>query len=194
VKGSCFVLLQKVEDMGVGDFQAGFDNDIEKGFGQTPALYPGIGADENTLRWGFIRKVYGILSVQFVLTTVVAGFVVLSTPVSQFFQANPISIIVLAFLPLILLCPLYAYQQSHPLNLILLGLFTVSISLTVGISCSLAPGKSPLICTGWKSIFEGRFIKKIISFLWDLRSYEVLIFFMNSHQTYWDNGNSCFEL
>jgi FtsH-binding integral membrane protein len=139
VKGSCFVLLQKVADMGVGDFQAGFDNDIEKGFGQTPALYPGIGADENTLRWGFIRKVYGILSVQFVLTTVVAGFVVLSTPVSQFFQANPISIIILAFLPLILLCPLYAYQQSHPLNLILLGLFTVSISLTVGISCSLAP-------------------------------------------------------
>lgn len=101
MKGSCFVLLQKVADMGVGDFQAGFDNDIEKGFGQTPVLYPGIGADENTLRWGFIRKVYGILSVQFVLTTVVAGFVVLSTPVSQFFQANPISIIVLAFLPLI---------------------------------------------------------------------------------------------
>ncbi len=87
--------------MGVGDFQAGFDDDIEKGFGQTPVLYPGIGADENTLRWGFIRKVYGILSVQFVLTTVVAGFVVLSTPVSQFFQANPLSIIVLAFLPLI---------------------------------------------------------------------------------------------
>ena len=42
------------------------------------------------------------------------------------------------------MCPLYAYHQSHPLNLILLGLFTVTISLSVGISCSLAPSKEPL--------------------------------------------------
>jgi FtsH-binding integral membrane protein len=124
--------------MGVGDFHIDFD-DIEKGFGQSTALYPGIAADENKLRWGFIRKVYGILSVQFVLTTVVAGLVVLSASVNQFFQSNPASVLVLAFLPLVLMCPLYAYQQSHPLNLILLGLFTVSISLSVGISCSLAP-------------------------------------------------------
>jgi FtsH-binding integral membrane protein len=126
--------------MGVGDFHIDFD-DIEKGFGQSTALYPGIAADENKLRWGFIRKVYGILSVQFVLTTVVAGLVVLSASVNQFFQSNPASVLVLAFLPLVLMCPLYAYQQSHPLNLILLGLFTVSISLSVGISCSLAPRK-----------------------------------------------------
>jgi len=124
--------------MGVGDFHIEFD-DMEKGFGQSTALYPGIAADENKLRWGFIRKVYGILSVQFVLTTVVAGLVVLSASVNEFFQANPASVLVLAFLPLVLMCPLYAYQQSHPLNLILLGLFTVSISLSVGISCSLAP-------------------------------------------------------
>jgi hypothetical protein len=67
--------------MGVGDFHIDFD-DIEKGFGQSTALYPGIAADENKLRWGFIRKVYGILSV-------------------QFFQSNPASVLVLAFLPLV---------------------------------------------------------------------------------------------
>jgi FtsH-binding integral membrane protein len=86
--------------MGVGDFHIDFD-DIEKGFGQSTALYPGIAADENKLRWGFIRKVYGILSVQFVLTTVVAGLVVLSASVNQFIQANPASVLVLAFLPLV---------------------------------------------------------------------------------------------
>lgn len=38
------------------------------------------------------------------------------------------------------MCPLYAYHQSHPLNLILLGLFTVTMSLSVGIASSMAPG------------------------------------------------------
>jgi FtsH-binding integral membrane protein len=86
--------------MGVEDFHSDSD-DIEKGLGQSTALYPGIAADENELRWGFIRKVYGILSVQFVLTTVVAGLVVLSASVNQFIQANPASVLVLAFLPLV---------------------------------------------------------------------------------------------
>ncbi|CAL5400637.1 unnamed protein product [Camellia sinensis] len=39
--------------------------DIEEG-----TLYPGLGYGENQLRWGFIRKVYGILAAQLVLTTV----------------------------------------------------------------------------------------------------------------------------
>jgi FtsH-binding integral membrane protein len=38
------------------------------------------------------------------------------------------------------MCPLYYYHQSHPINLILLGLFTVAISLTVGIVCALTDG------------------------------------------------------
>jgi FtsH-binding integral membrane protein len=38
------------------------------------------------------------------------------------------------------MCPLYYYHQSHPINLVLLGLFTVAISLTVGIVCALTEG------------------------------------------------------
>jgi FtsH-binding integral membrane protein len=38
------------------------------------------------------------------------------------------------------MCPLYAYHQSHPLNLVLLGFFTVAVSLTVGISCAFTDG------------------------------------------------------
>lgn len=124
--------------MGVGEFKMGFD-DLEAGFGPNKLLYPGIGAEENALRWGFIRKVYGILSVQLVLTTIVAGFVVMYDPIKEFFLQTPGLVLFLAFVPLIIMCPLYAYHQSHPLNLILLGLFTVTISLSVGISCSLAP-------------------------------------------------------
>jgi len=114
--------------------------DIETGLGQPPALYPGIPAEENVLRWGFIRKVYGILSVQLVLTTLVSAIVVFTPAVTGFLQSNSWSLIFISILPLILLCPLYYYHQSHPLNLVLLGLFTVAISLTVGIVCALTEG------------------------------------------------------
>jgi len=114
--------------------------DLETGYGNTAALYPGIPADENELRWGFIRKVYGILSLQVVLTTLVAGMVVVTPAITEFFVRSPWSLIFIAFLPLILMCPLYYYHQQHPVNLILLGLFTVAISLTVGLSCALTNG------------------------------------------------------
>ncbi|KAH9623894.1 hypothetical protein KSS87_003110 [Heliosperma pusillum] len=42
--------------------------DIEEG----EVLYPGLGYGENQLRWGFVRKVYGILSAQLILTTLVS--------------------------------------------------------------------------------------------------------------------------
>ena len=38
------------------------------------------------------------------------------------------------------LIPLLKYQQKHPHNYILLGLFTVSISLTVGVTCANTDG------------------------------------------------------
>jgi FtsH-binding integral membrane protein len=111
--------------------------DLESG---QAGLYPGITAEDNVLRWAFIRKVYGILSTQMVLTTAVASVVVFSTPVKEFFVSSPWLLITIAFLPLILMCPLYAYHQSHPLNLVLLGFFTVAVSLTVGISCAFTDG------------------------------------------------------
>ncbi|CAK9279406.1 unnamed protein product [Sphagnum jensenii] len=101
---------------------------------------PNAPAEENVLRWGFIRKVYGILSVQLVLTTLVSAIVVFTPAVTGFLQSNSWSLIFISILPLILMCPLYYYHQSHPLNLVLLGLFTVAISLTVGIVCALTEG------------------------------------------------------
>lgn len=121
-----------------GKFKYGGDYDIESG---QPSLYPGITADENTLRWAFIRKVYGILSTQMVLTAAVASVVVFSSSVRDFFASSPVLLIAIAFLPLVLMCPLYYYHQSHPLNLVLLGFFTVGVSLTVGISCAFTNGQ-----------------------------------------------------
>ena len=53
--------------------------DLEAGTGET--LYPGISRGESALRWGFVRKVYGILAAQLLLTTAVSALTV-STPPS----------------------------------------------------------------------------------------------------------------
>uniref|UniRef100_A0A1D1XZA9 BI1-like protein n=1 Tax=Anthurium amnicola TaxID=1678845 RepID=A0A1D1XZA9_9ARAE len=110
--------------------------DLEAG-----GLYPGISHGENELRWGFIRKVYGILAAQILLTTLVSTFTVLYRPVNDLLQGTPGLAIGLAILPLVLLCPLYHYQQKHPLNFVFLGLFTLSLSLTVGVACANTQGK-----------------------------------------------------
>ncbi|KAI5077460.1 hypothetical protein GOP47_0007900 [Adiantum capillus-veneris] len=115
--------------------------DVESGYGHQPPLYPYIAPDENAMRWAFIRKVYTILSMQLILTAIVAGTVAFYHPVSEFLVRTPGIIIGIAFLPFIFLCPLYCYRQIFPLNLILLALFTASISFTIGIAAAFTEAK-----------------------------------------------------
>ncbi|KAG0452571.1 hypothetical protein HPP92_025235 [Vanilla planifolia] len=112
------------------------DVDLEAG-----TLYPGLSTGENELRWGFVRKVYGILAAQIVLTTAVSAATVLYAPINNLLSGSVGLALVLAFLPLLLMCPLYHYQQKHPLNLVFLGLFTISLSLSVGVACANTQGR-----------------------------------------------------
>ncbi|CAL9134131.1 unnamed protein product [Musa textilis] len=96
------------------------------------------------LRWAFIRKIYTILTVQLALTAAVAAVVVSVKSISHFFVSSSAGLglyIFLIILPFILLCPLYIYRERHPVNLLLLGLFTLSISFAVGMSCAFTSGK-----------------------------------------------------
>jgi len=113
--------------------------DLEAGDGST--LYPGLSHGENELRWGFVRKVYGILCAQFVLTTIVSAATVLYTPINELLRDSLGLAFVIAIMPLILMFPLYHYQQKHPLNFVFLGLFTVCLSLSVGVACANTEGK-----------------------------------------------------
>ncbi|KAK8937432.1 BI1-like protein [Platanthera zijinensis] len=119
-----------------GFTRIGKDVDLEAG-----TLYPGLSAGENELRWGFVRKVYGILAAQIVLTTAVSTATVLYAPINNLLSGSPGLAFVLAFLPLLLMCPLYHYQQKHPLNFLFLGLFTASLSLSVGVACANTEGR-----------------------------------------------------
>ncbi|KAJ8619608.1 hypothetical protein MRB53_028137 [Persea americana] len=112
------------------------DLDLEEG-----TLYPGISKGENALRWGFIRKVYGILAAQILLTTIVSAVTVLYTPISDTLRSSPGLVLGVSIVPLFLMFPLYHYQQKHPLNFVFLGLFTVFLSLSVGIACANTKGR-----------------------------------------------------
>ncbi|XP_074557875.1 BI1-like protein [Curcuma longa] len=114
------------------------DGDLETGWAP---LHPGLSRAESDLRWGFVRKVYGILATQILLTTAVSAATVLHPPINSALSASPGLALALAILPLVLLLPLYHYRQKHPLNLAFLGLFTVCLSLSIGVACANTEGK-----------------------------------------------------
>lgn len=112
--------------------------DIESG----ERLFPEVGGrTENQLRWGFIRKVYGILTAQIILTTAVSAVTVLYSPITELLRENSGILLFLVFAPFILLWPLHVYKHKHPHNFIFLGLFTASLSLTVGVTCANTEGR-----------------------------------------------------
>ncbi|EPS68151.1 hypothetical protein M569_06622, partial [Genlisea aurea] len=124
----------------VGSVEADEMKKVEIDLESGESLYPGIGRGENRLRWGFIRKVYGILAAQILITTAVSAVTVLYAPVNDLLRGSPGLMMFLIFTPFILMWPLYIYRQKHPLNLVFLGLFTTSLSLTVGVSCANTEG------------------------------------------------------
>uniref|UniRef100_A0A9I9EAS7 BI1-like protein n=1 Tax=Cucumis melo TaxID=3656 RepID=A0A9I9EAS7_CUCME len=101
-------------------------------------IYPMM-MESPQLRWGFIRKVYAIISMQLLLTAAVAAAVVFIRPIPNFFvKTTPgiIAYIGIVIFTFIVLCPLYAYHRHHPWNFILLTLFTIGIAFSVGITCA----------------------------------------------------------
>ncbi|KAI7842402.1 hypothetical protein COHA_004041 [Chlorella ohadii] len=112
-------------------FGGGGGGDVESGL-----LYPGQDSLDAALRWGFVKKVYGIIAAQLLLTTLVATVVVVNSDVRHFMLAHwgvQIALLVVSMLGLI---PLYIWRHSHPHNLLLLGVWTCLFSVTVGMAVS----------------------------------------------------------
>ncbi|GMP90919.1 hypothetical protein CsSME_00041838 [Camellia sinensis var. sinensis] len=100
------------------------------------------------LRWAFIRKIYSILALQLLITIAVAAVVITVRPVALFFSTTGAGLalyIVIIITPFIVLCPLYYYHQTHPVNYFLLGLFTVSLAFIVGLTCAFTNGKQSIL-------------------------------------------------
>ncbi|KAK3149078.1 hypothetical protein QOZ80_3AG0212680 [Eleusine coracana subsp. coracana] len=91
------------------------------------------------LRWAFIRKVYVIVAMQLLLTVAVAATVNLVDPIRAFFLSRTkeaiIAFILILISPIIVMILMIFCRKKHPINLVLLALFTVCISLSVGLGC-----------------------------------------------------------
>ncbi|XP_027096201.1 protein LIFEGUARD 2-like [Coffea arabica] len=115
-------------------------DDLESG---ARPLYPMM-LESPELRWAFIRKIYSIITAQLVLTIAVAAVVVTYHPIVRFFTTTGAGLalyIVLIITPFIVLCPLYYYHQKHPVNYLLLGVFTAALAFAVGLTCAYTEGK-----------------------------------------------------
>lgn len=73
--------------MGKGDIEAGFSQS------QNNALYPYM-IESPELRWGFIRKVYVIISIQLLFTAAFASIFIFFTPARNFARYNDYRIFV----------------------------------------------------------------------------------------------------
>ncbi|XP_030545877.1 protein LIFEGUARD 2 [Rhodamnia argentea] len=114
--------------------------DVEAG---ARPLYPMM-LESPELRWAFIRKVYSIVALQLLATIAVGAVVVSVHPIAHFFVSTSGGLalyIVLIITPFIVLCPLYYYHQRHPVNYLLLGIFTITLAFAIGLTCAFTSGK-----------------------------------------------------
>ncbi|KAI0298534.1 UPF0005-domain-containing protein [Russula brevipes] len=95
----------------------------------------GVSVTESSIeiRLAFVRKVYSILFVQILATTIVGGLLSQSSSAIFWVQTNMWAFYVSLFGTLIVLGLLYWKRHSHPLNLGLLALFTLMEAFTLGV-------------------------------------------------------------
>ncbi|NXH61821.1 LFG4 protein, partial [Rhabdornis inornatus] len=88
------------------------------------------------IRMAFLRKVYSILSIQVLLTTVISAIFLYSTGVQAFILERPALLLISGFGSLAVIVALTFYSHQHPVNLYLLFGFTLLEAVTVAITVS----------------------------------------------------------
>lgn len=73
-----------------------YDVDLEYG-GRASHLYPMM-EESPELRWSFIRKIYSILTIQLILTAIVASIVITVKPIMVFFTTTTSGLVLYIFL------------------------------------------------------------------------------------------------
>ncbi|CAH0557260.1 unnamed protein product [Brassicogethes aeneus] len=107
----------------------GKENDIENDF----AYRNNVQNATKAIRLGFIRKVYGLLTMQLVLTVVIASIFMFTPQIKEYVHSNDWMMLVSFILSIGLLIGLHIKRRESPTNLILLAGFTVVQAYTVGV-------------------------------------------------------------
>ncbi|XP_074597253.1 protein lifeguard 1-like [Brevipalpus obovatus] len=97
---------------------------------------------DKAIRMGFIRKVYGIICIQLVVTMGFALVFSTSDSTKMFLVKNTWILIVTLILSIICMIGLTCcgLARSYPLNMICLSIFTLCMATTVGMSCAFRSG------------------------------------------------------
>ncbi|KAG6469419.1 protein LIFEGUARD 1-like [Zingiber officinale] len=126
--------------------------DVEAGKADATAasaadLYPNM-TEVPRLRWMFIRKVYAIIGAQFVFTAGVASVISFVHPIPDFFRSRTLAalgvFIAIMMLPLLAMWPMLRFRERHPINLVFLAIYTLSISLCIGVTSATVAGRAML--------------------------------------------------
>lgn len=88
------------------------------------------------VRLAFLRKVYGILSIQLAMTTLVSAFIMFSPGIQLFMIRNSWLMIVNLLANVVVTFPLISKRQEYPTNFYLMGAFTMFNSLSLGMIIS----------------------------------------------------------
>ncbi|XP_058486613.1 fas apoptotic inhibitory molecule 2b isoform X1 [Solea solea] len=107
--------------------------------------------DDKYIRQTFIRKVYAILMVQLLVTMAIIGLFTFCAPIRFFIQTHPglyMASYMMFFATYIALSCCGELRRQFPWNIILLVLFTLSISIMMGFVSSFYNTQSVLLCVG----------------------------------------------
>ncbi|XP_051172060.1 protein lifeguard 4-like [Leptopilina boulardi] len=91
-----------------------------------------------SIRLGFLKKVYGLLTIQLLITVGIGAiFMYSGDPVKEYVFNNSWVLFTTFIVVFIILIALHFKRREHPTNLILLSIFTLSESVLIGIFVSL---------------------------------------------------------
>jgi len=103
-----------------------------------------------SIRRGFIRKVYSILSLQLLVTAAVAGLFFIE-PVQQYSRENP-WLMIIAFIPIVVCLCVFSccanVRRQYPGNLICLSIFTLAEGVLMGFAISVYEAKEVMMAIG----------------------------------------------
>jgi len=100
------------------------------------------------IRLGFLKKVFGILSAQLTISTIMCGLFMMSETVQTFVQGNSWMMMMSFVGSMALLFALHVKRNEVPMNYILLGLFTLIQSYTVATVVTFYTVKSVILALG----------------------------------------------
>ncbi|XP_073847849.1 protein lifeguard 2-like isoform X2 [Musca autumnalis] len=111
--------------------------------------------NEESVRKGFIRKVYLILMAQLLFTFGIVALFLFHEPTQQFSQRNPGLVLAAAITTLVVVIAMACCEsarRSFPLNFICLGVFTLAESFLVGAIASRYNSESVFLAVGITAI------------------------------------------